>query len=96
MSVAFSSDIELDISIHALVKRATIFQPINKMFHVISIHALVKRATNIIIFVHNLGFISIHALVKRATLVYSCITAIKRNFNPRPREKGDVKPFYRL
>ena len=33
------------ISIHALVKRATIFRPINKMFQVISIHALVKRAT---------------------------------------------------
>ena len=56
-----------DISIHALVKRAT--YKIYEMFYKwdISIHALVKRATNIIIFVHNLGFISIHALVKRAT-----------------------------
>ena len=56
------------ISIHALVKRATIYEMFYKWDKMISIHALVKRATNIIIFVHNLGFISIHALVKRATL----------------------------
>ena len=56
-----------DISIHALVKRATLKIGGKNYKIVISIHALVKRAT-------DMGYggsynrdISIHALVKRAT-----------------------------
>ena len=35
-------------------------------------------------------FISIHALVKRATYTATCSAERSRNFNPRPREKGDI------
>ena len=57
----------------------------------ISIHALVKRAT-----VRSVAFssdieISIHALVKRATLVIFAIQNLIKNFNPRPREEGDLQ-----
>ena len=60
--------LRLCISIHALVKRATLAHVKNySPERAISIHALVKRAT-----VHPVNFccwklISIHALVKRAT-----------------------------
>ena len=37
--------VQFDISIHALVKRATTMANYNKQFWIISIHALVKRAT---------------------------------------------------
>ena len=35
----------MEISIHALVKRATIYDKLTEMRAIISIHALVKRAT---------------------------------------------------
>ena len=35
--------------------------------------------------------ISIHALVKRATRALREPSAMPPNFNPRPREKGDIK-----
>ena len=34
--------------------------------------------------------ISIHALVKRATRTRELITKTEANFNPRPREEGDL------
>ena len=49
-----------------------------------------KRATScpiVSIFGSN---ISIHALVKRATYIYFVDTSVNNNFNPRPREEGDV------
>ena len=56
----------------------------------ISIHALVKRAT----FEASTGrqptLISIHALVKRATLLNTTTAQRAGDFNPRPREEGDV------
>ena len=55
------------ISIHALVKRATLHLRSRHLQGLISIHALVKRATYA---TYGEGFgvvISIHALVKRAT-----------------------------
>ena len=36
--------------------------------------------------------ISIHALVKRATLDDDYFNIAKQNFNPRPREEGDLSP----
>ena len=55
------------ISIHALVKRATIDDYAAHGDYDISIHALVKRATlSEIIAIYSIP-ISIHALVKRAT-----------------------------
>ena len=58
-----------DISIHALVKRAT-YDRIDTRYNAmaISIHALVKRATTSMLWGHGCDNISIHALVKRATL----------------------------
>ena len=55
----------------------------------ISIHALVKRATNDSDVKLLREDISIHALVKRATL-QAVIHPQHLNFNPRPREEGDV------
>ena len=57
-----------DISIHALVKRATITDDVYLIRIYISIHALVKRATPKGRRKNNEYIISIHALVKRATL----------------------------
>ena len=37
--------------------------------------------------------ISIHALVKRATVKPPVIKTISSDFNPRPREEGDIKGF---
>ena len=59
--------IELLISIHALVKRATALSRLNSLIDTISIHALVKRATGVWVLADQQLTISIHALVKRAT-----------------------------
>ena len=56
-----------NISIHALVKRATYLTAFFYFAQDISIHALVKRATKGEIFAVVHYLISIHALVKRAT-----------------------------
>ena len=56
----------------------------------ISIHALVKRATDTYIDKYSKIKISIHALVKRATQKVKQSKKIDYNFNPRPREEGDV------
>ena len=55
------------ISIHALVKRATVAKAETALTMRISIHALVKRATTKSLGVLLHKSISIHALVKRAT-----------------------------
>ena len=71
------------ISIHALVKRATI-ERLNELFKDdISIHALVKRATYPPRQLHCLRVISIHALVKRATTL-ALITLYKEVFQSTP------------
>ena len=57
------------ISIHALVKRATLLDRIIVARFSISIHALVKRATCGTNKSQLSHIISIHALVKRATKV---------------------------
>ncbi len=78
------------ISIHALVKRATNIGVTTSQQMIISIHALVKRAT-IFQFINKMfHVISIHALVKRATSVKVGDTIKINDFNPRPREEGDV------
>ena len=61
-------DTETGISIHALVKRATVTRSIPSVRARISIHALVKRATA-------------NAVLK---------SSANADFNPRPREKGDM------
>ena len=62
-----SSFLDLLISIHALVKRATVAGNWKMSGIKISIHALVKRATLMREHYDLVDFISIHALVKRAT-----------------------------
>ena len=64
----FDNIIQLGISIHALVKRATISRLLTRRIYIISIHALVKRATFDELYLTDIIQISIHALVKRATL----------------------------
>ena len=78
-----------DISIHALVKRATKLRYCTERARAISIHALVKRATVKRIDKVANQAISIHALVKRATYILRALHD-DGYFNPRPREKGDV------
>ena len=73
----------MDISIHALVKRATGFFSSATKIVSISIHALVTAS------------ISIHALVERATYGVYSIGNVLRDFNPRPRKEGDVLNFHR-
>ena len=58
---------KINISIHALVKRATKTPILIKADQNISIHALVKRATEFLTKNGYLPDISIHALVKRTT-----------------------------
>ena len=58
--------------------------------HLISIHALVKRATYADFEQLTGGVISIHALVKRATQRNTPDGTCENDFNPRPREEGDV------
>ena len=77
------------ISIHALVKRATLFNASSSSMSLISIHALVKRATLKYCTEKVRAEISIHALVKRATKDEFISSDYKMNFNPRPREEGD-------
>ena len=57
----------------------------------ISIHALVKRATKSTSLRNFADDISIHALVKRATGLIGGHDFYLGNFNPRPREEGDVR-----
>ena len=78
-----------EISIHALVKRATTLTCTDWGLLQISIHALVKRATAVEGYVFSSDTISIHALVKRATFGSRCSSYIS-DFNPRPREEGDL------
>ena len=72
------------------MKRATYLYPIDRPTMIISIHALVKRATER----HAGGIItddiSIHALVKRATDTPRKFLLLETDFNPRPREEGDL------
>ncbi len=73
------------ISIHALVKRATIYLLMILVILMISIHALVKRATvNAEYQSVSLTSISIHALVKRATLQHHYYCNLKLAFQSTP------------
>ena len=67
-----------EISIHALVKRATSDRSYSGAKFVISIHALVKRATATVLSSISKLIISIHALVKRATEKQSFAMTILR------------------
>ena len=83
------------ISIHALVKRATLNNLRYFQIKTISIHALVKRATVLPEPVAPNINISIHALVKRATRHSSYPPSFEfRDFNPRPRKEGDHSQPY--
>ena len=82
------------ISIHALVKRATSLKVKQEEQQNISIHALVKRATRL------------ETLSRRACIYFNprpreegdcdLHTNIQRfgHFNPRPREEGDRRGAY--
>ena len=72
------------------MKRATVYLVIFHAVPAISIHALVKRATAMAIIDKSFPDISIHALVKRATRGRNKINCCSTNFNPRPREEGDL------
>ena len=63
---------------------------VGSRLQLISIHALVKRATMWRISDTLCRIISIHALVKRATYLLYPEISLDTNFNPRPREEGDV------
>ena len=88
---------KIGISIHALVKRATLCFKYFVLYNIISIHALVKRATKLLPFsVAKIG-ISIHALVKRATRRVIANIYGGLYFNPRPREEATgSKQIFRI
>ena len=82
------------ISIHALVKRATRFCHAAFMLLTISIHALVKRATGLGIKVSaiNLYFNPRPREEGDRNALLSC--PVRDDFNPRPREEGDRGAFF--
>ena len=78
------------ISIHALVKRATLFSrhsntPISHFNP-----RPREEGDNRAVLHHPLARISIHALVKRATNTALLQARSLKHFNPRPREEGDT------
>ena len=79
----------VDLSIHALVKRATVIDNRSCAAEDLSIHALVKRATKSMQVAKTEIELSIHALVKRATWMHDAVVSAPPAFNPRPREEGD-------
>ena len=82
-------DIGQDISIHALVKRATTSYLLISRQGVISIHALVKRATASSVWLkcHLLNF---NPRPREEGDTFSTDTQREeKHFNPRPREEGD-------
>ena len=82
-----------EISIHALVKRATQAQQNRLYTAIISIHALVKRATSFYGSFGLTAYISIHALVKRATCSIIAHYVLKW-FQSTPSWRG--RPFVPL
>ena len=81
--------IYMSISIHALVKRATMPKKTIKDYVKISIHALVKRATNIVIYQRLLRLYFNPRPREEGDPVYIPQLFIFPDFNPRPREEGD-------
>ena len=76
------------ISIHALVKRATLLKYCLNRCKWISIHALVKRATYDIQYYFCKSYISIHALVKRATFLWKQLFTVQVLFQSTPSWRG--------
>ena len=79
----------IDVSIHALVKRATEFLTKNGYLADVSIHALVKRATDYTMstYVYNQGFNPRPR--EEGDQITIKIQQQAGSFNPRPREEGD-------
>ena len=81
---------DLDISIHALVKRATI-SPCSRSIRTVYFNPRPREEGDL----HRCADvcrcigISIHALVKRATIGNDRYHVEATDFNPRPREEGD-------
>ena len=86
----------LDISIHALVKRATC--PLAWALHVadISIHALVKRATHYPVVQQLLqGYFNPRPR-EEGDFQRKSLGISTEDFNPRPREEGDLQACHPL
>ena len=82
------------ISIHALVKRATIKNIWNTV-HSLNFNPRPREeGDNPIYGRYKKYLISIHALVKRATRLRTQATTQRLHFNPRPREEGDRTAFH--
>ena len=78
-----------EISIHALVKRATRAVIIALVGRDISIHALVKRATKWdCLRLRKARYFNPRPREEGDTII-AIPTILHRNFNPRPREEGD-------
>ena len=79
-----------NISIHALVKRATVVHNGKIGVIMISIHALVKRATEITDQL-NLQQVNFNPRPREEGDKWcDCFVGHRRYFNPRPREEGDM------
>ena len=78
------------ISIHALVKRATIIND-SYLYGGLYFNPRPRKEGDTFVDILTAGDIpiSIHALVKRATQKRSCACYKKPYFNPRPRKEGD-------
>ena len=86
-----------NISIHALVKRATKHQKTSIEYTGISIHALVKRAT---LYLQGFGVIPEDFNPRpreEGDYTHDTLSKLRGHFNPRPREEGDplTQHFYK-
>ena len=84
-------DVRYLISIHALVKRATVSAKFNAKRNVISIHALVKRATYPYCFLRVSDYHFNPRPRKEGDEQRRSDACRYRYFNPRPRKEGDFR-----
>ena len=89
--MGFGGSYNRDISIHALVKRATCKRYCSRNLRIyFNPRPREEGDTKGTDEENNEIFISIHALVKRATFYRLDKSAVLLYFNPRPREEGDA------
>ena len=83
----------LDISIHALVKRATLPRHLPRLGGKNFNPRPREEGDGLLDLVSSGENISIHALVKRATTPGGARATCAFHFNPRPREEGDCSVY---
>ena len=87
---------QIDVSIHASVKDATLSLSTSYLYLLVSIHASVKDATYAHSVSHQILFVSIHASVKDATFLTPDTPCFLIGFNPRICKRCDFFGYQTL